>query len=591
MIDPQDYYSKRKEIFEVRVTSLKKKAGWISFFRLLSMVLFIYFLVKGINSGYFVWYTLAAFSLISFIMLVNHHRNLKLSRDRSQAMADINENELSSLGGDFSMFADGREYLDDHHEFTYDLDIFGKKSIFQFLNRTCTLEGKKHLAYDLLNSPFQRDQIGQRQEIYRELAGNPDLMQDFRVAGMLAKDNPEDRLEIMEWMNNSHFAFSTGWRIVMYTLPVIFILILSLGWIIPGLFGYLLPLVFVSFFANGLLLTRINKYHVRISRKHEILKKYTDLNRIIAGGEFTHEVLKSHSATAKLSVDKFQNLDTLMNFLDTRLNVLVGVILNLFFFFDLHIIRLLEEWRLSSRERLDGFFRVPASVDSAISFATCHFNNPGFCWPVIVETGLEATDLGHPLIPEEIRVVNDLVTGDGKRIFMITGANMAGKSTFLRTLGVNMILAGAGAPVCSSAFRFEPLAVITGMRTTDSLAESESYFFAELKRLKRIVEMLKNGDKILILLDEILKGTNSTDKHNGSVALVKKFAENDCLALIATHDLSMGQLAESFPATVLNLHFESYIEGSELKFDYRLRQGIAVNMNASFLMKKMGIIE
>ena len=423
------------------------------------------------------------------------------------------------------------------------------------------------------------------------MAGKPDLMQDFRTAGLLAKDNAEDRLEIMEWMKKSHFAFSTGWRITMYTLPVIFILILSLGWIVPGLFGYVLPLIFVSFFANGLLLTRINKYHTRISRKHEILKKYTDLNRIIAGGEFTHEVLKSHASTAKLSVEKFQILDTLMNFLDTRLNVLVGVILNLFFFFDLHIIRLLEKWRISGRERLDGFFRVPASVDSAISFATFHFNHPGFCWPEIVETGLEAIDLGHPLIPEEIRVVNDLVTVGGKRIFIITGANMAGKSTFLRTLGVNMILAGAGAPVCSSVFRFEPLAVITGMRTTDSLAESESYFFAELKRLKRIVEMLKTGDKILILLDEILKGTNSADKHNGSVALMRKFAENDCLALIATHDLSLGQLAEAFPSTVENLHFESYIEGSELRFDYRLRQGIAVNMNASFLMKKMGIIE
>ena len=280
-----------------------------------------------------------------------------------------------------------------------------------------------------------------------------------------------------------------------------------------------------------------------------------------------------------------------MNYLDTRLNIIIGVALNITFMFDHHIIRLLENWRTTNQEMLDSFFMVPAFFDSVISFSTLHFNHPAFCWPEIQDEGLEARELGHPLIPPDKRVVNDFISGPEEHIFIITGANMAGKSTFLRTMGVNMILAGAGAPVCSSSFRFEPLSVITGMRTTDSLADSESYFFAELKRLKRIVDMLTKGNKILILLDEILKGTNSTDKHAGSVALVKKFAENNCLALIATHDLTLGNLAGEFPSSVKNQHFESYIRGDELRFDYLLKQGIAKNMNASFLMQKMGIIE
>ncbi|HYW94775.1 MAG TPA: hypothetical protein VE870_04255 [Bacteroidales bacterium] len=591
MIIASEYYHERKDRFGKQVKLLRKKTGYVALFRLFTMVLSIYFLIKGINTSHIYWYVLSVSFLVAFVWLVNFHRNLKLKKDKAQALIDININELKAMGGDYSVFENGSEFLNSHHEFTYDLDIFGERSLFQFLNRTCSFEGKSRLARDLLNSPFQRDQISVRQDMYRELAEKPDLMQSFRSAGLLSEDNPGEKEEIMNWLTGSNFNFSSWRKIMMYVIPLAFILIILFGVFFNSLFDYLLPLVLISFVVNGAGMTSVNHYHQKISKKHEILGKYLELNRIIARAKFSHPVLSDYAKSSNSSLEKFRKLNSLMNYLDSRLNIIVGLTLNIIFMFDLHIIRLLESWRMANKDTLDSFFTIPAFVDSAISFSTFHFNNPGFCWPSIKEEGLEARKLGHPLIPADKRVVNDFVTGPKERIFIVTGANMAGKSTFLRTLGVNMILAGTGAPVCSSAFNFEPLSVITGMRTTDSLADSESYFYAELKRLKRIVDMLTRGDKILVLLDEILKGTNSTDKHNGSVALVKKFTGNNCLALIATHDLALGNLADELPSSVVNLHFESYIRGDDLRFDYLLKKGIAKNMNASFLMQKMGIIE
>ncbi len=590
MLKASEYYLERKTAADTELISLKKRMNWVSVFRLLTMIIFVFMLVRGIKTGHPIWYSVSGVSLVSFFLLVSFHRNLTVKADTARALSAINSNELEGLSGNFSVFDPGTEFLDIQHEFTYDLDIFGPGSLFQFLNRTSTCEGKTLLARDLLNSPCQKDQIRIRQDIHRELAGNPDFMQEFRASGSLAGDRSEDKQEIMEWANQVSFAFTLPRIIKMYGIPAVFVLLLLMGFINPAFYKYTIPMIIVSFLANSFGFVQVNRYHEKISKKHEILTKYLGLTRIISECDFTHPLLREYAGRSRSSLSTFRRLDTLMNFLDARLNIIISSPLNLFFMFDLHIIRALENWKKTNREMLDSFFMTPAHMDAAISFSTFHFNNPGFCWPVIQEDGLEARDLGHPLIPEDKRIVNDFLSTNEKKIFIITGANMAGKSTFLRTLGINMILAGAGAPVCSSVFRYEPLEVITGMRTTDSLADSESYFFAELKRLKRIVEMLGKGVKILVLLDEILKGTNSTDKHNGSIALVKRFTRERCMALIATHDLALGKIATSFPSVIVNLHFESYIHGNELRFDYKLKEGIARNMNASFLMKQMGII-
>ncbi len=328
-----------------------------------------------------------------------------------------------------------------------------------------------------------------------------------------------------------------------------------------------------------------------ITRKQETIKKYTGLCRIIAQTSFSHEALREMSASCQSSLLSLKKFDRLIHTLDTRLNLLAGTILNTLFLFDLQVISRLEHWKRANPELVRYLFDIPAEVDAGISIGTFIFNHPGFPMPTISSHQMDAEEIAHPLIHETKRVPNHFSAGKENRLFIVTGANMAGKSTFLRTLGVNMILAGMGAPVCAKRMSFRPVKILTGMRTTDSLAESESYFFAELKRLKMITERLQAGEKLMVLLDEILKGTNSTDKHKGSVALVEKMAgQENCLAIIATHDLSLAEQANIFPEAVQNYCFESYIEKGELIFDYKLKRGVAKNMNAYFLMKKMGII-
>src|SRR5690606_17581719 len=251
----------------------------------------------------------------------------------------------------------------------------------------------------------------------------------------------------------------------------------------------------------------------------------------------------------------------------------------------------LEKWKEGNATQLFEWLAAVHETEVVVSLATFAFNHPGYFFPrVNHERRLSAKGLGHPLLPEEVRVVNDITLDQKSSVMIVTGANMAGKSTFLRSLGVNMVLALAGAPVCANEFDCPFVDLRSGMRTADSLKENQSYFYAELDRLKSIMDELRRGTPLFILLDEILKGTNSNDKQAGSIELVKQLVNYPCLVVIATHDLVLGELANSFPDRIANYSFEATIENDHLSFDYKLKRGVAQTMNATFLMKKMGII-
>jgi DNA mismatch repair ATPase MutS len=259
--------------------------------------------------------------------------------------------------------------------------------------------------------------------------------------------------------------------------------------------------------------------------------------------------------------------------------------------FDLQCVYRLEKWKTENALQLREWLETVEELEMLCSLATFSFNNPAFIFPSINASRiLKAEGAAHPLLSEEERVVNSVTIDSTRSIVIITGANMAGKSTFLRTLGVNVVLAHAGAPVCATAFDCPVLHLRSGMRTADSLKDHQSYFYAELNRLKSIVEELRQGKELLVLLDEILKGTNSTDKLAGSVALVKQLARFPCLVVIATHDLALADLEKEFAGRIRNFCFEPMIQNDQLSFDYKLRDGKAEKMNATFLMKKMGII-
>jgi DNA mismatch repair ATPase MutS len=252
-----------------------------------------------------------------------------------------------------------------------------------------------------------------------------------------------------------------------------------------------------------------------------------------------------------------------------------------------------EHWQARHRRELPQWLEVLAGTDALCSLANFRFNHPKSVFPQVAEDGilLKATGLGHPLIPGRSRVDNPADIPGWKHFTIITGANMAGKSTYLRTVGVNLVLAMAGSAVLSEGMSCSPAHLVTSIRTRDSLQKNESYFYAELKRLKLIIDRLQASDRLIILLDEILKGTNSRDKQGGSRALLEKLLRYHASGLAATHDLALGEMEKDHPGQIVNKCFEVVIEKDLLVFDYKLKDGVAQQMNASYLMKKMGITD
>jgi DNA mismatch repair ATPase MutS len=295
---------------------------------------------------------------------------------------------------------------------------------------------------------------------------------------------------------------------------------------------------------------------------------------------------------AKGGMKEVARLSSLLNLFDQRLNMLLGVILNSFFLFDFIMLRLLENWKDKNRDGIMQWIELIGWTDAMVSLGGFAFNHPDFAFPEFTpQPGpMELRGVGHPLIPDQKRVINDLHI-DSEKVVVITGANMAGKSTFLRSLGINMVLAYTGCPVCAVSFCTTFQGLCSSMRTADSLHDEESYFLAEIRKLQVIVRRMEEGRPLIILLDEVLKGTNTTDKKLGSEGLIRKTIRYPVHCFIATHDLSLGKLEQDHPGKVVNYCFESYIKGMKLTFDYSIRKGIATNMNASFLMKQMGIMD
>jgi len=294
-------------------------------------------------------------------------------------------------------------------------------------------------------------------------------------------------------------------------------------------------------------------------------------------------------ASASVSVKK---LGRLIQAFDTRNNIMVAFVLNGLFLWDYQSIFRLEKWKSANRNSFALWLGMLGQVDAFISLGNYAFNNPGFAYPEISSEGVifSAKNLGHQLIDEKMRICNNFSIGKKGTVCIISGANMAGKSTFLRTVAVNYILGMSGAPVCADEMSFLPSKIFTSMRTIDSLSHNESYFYAELRRLSLLKKMIENGEPVFFILDEILKGTNSDDKSTGSKLFLQRIIENSATGLIATHDTSLGKLESVYP-NVMNKCFEIEIHGEKIIFDYKLQDGVTQKMNAVFLMKQMGILD
>lgn len=595
-MNPENHYTERLSLTEGQLQQVKKQIFRISMLRL---ALFI----AGIAGLYFFFNQTTlliiciCLTFLPLFILVKIHNRFFIRKEWLETQARIIQEELQALSGDYSSFEDGKEYVNPEHPYSFDLDIFGRRSLFQSINRTCTFFGKNRLAKWLQNHLHEKTSIEKRQEMVREISEHTLFREQFRVAGLVHHGQSSDGEKIQAWSQSPAQYLHAGWvKAFIWGVPVInsLLLITSLaGWTSFSWLGLSFGIFLVLSFGIIKQATYIQETYGKQ------LKSLNGYARLIALAKAENwksagmqELMERFNLNGQSPIQALQQLSKELDRLDLRNNQFLYVLLEGSIFFQLQEIVRIERWKVRYGQHISEWLETVGELDALCSLGTFAYNHPQYTYPELTEKPFcfLATQMGHPLMPASQCVKNDATIPSRPFFLIITGANMAGKSTYLRTIGVNYLLACIGAPVCCERLKLYPNQLITSLRTSDSLSDNESYFFAELKRLKRIIDLLNQGQQLFIILDEILKGTNSMDKQKGSFDLIRQFMQLKANGIIATHDLLLGSLIKQFPEEIRNYCFEADIKENELTFSYKLREGVAQNMNACFLMKKMGII-
>lgn len=589
MKNPLVFYNQQKEELEHEASKLKTKLINLGVFRFAVFLTtcFLIYLTFGDFPDVFI-IAFLGFSLFAFLVLkfVNHKREKAILDTK----IEINQTEIKVLNGNFHQLETGKEFINPTHFYSNDIDLFGKGSFFQYTNRTATFDGKKALA-DLFTDN-NIDDIVAKQNAINELSDKVKWRQHFSALASLVSVKNTSK-SIVDWLGNYKAVFPNYLAKIQIGFSVISLLLLGLISFGFLSFSYLTAWFFIGLFITARFLKKTNNLYSETDKARETFKQYHQLLNEIENESFTAKNLAKKQAIIQSENKKastiFKEFSKILDAFDNRNNIVIAVLGNGFFLWDILNACKVEKWISKYKHTVENWFEVVAYFDAQNSLANFKFNHPKFVFPEISSEKMivNSTNLGHPLLKVDKRVDNDFLIDD-EQFFIVTGANMAGKSTFLRTVSLSIVMANCGLPVCAERFKYHPIKLITSMRTSDSLTDDESYFYSELKRLKFIVDQIKT-EKYFIILDEILKGTNSKDKAIGSKKFVEKLSKSKSTGIIATHDVSLCELENEF-TDIKNYYFDAEIINNELHFDYTLKNGVCKNMNASFLLQKMEIV-
>jgi Mismatch repair ATPase (MutS family) len=586
-------YKERAERFQYAASANNRLLKFLSFFRLISFLSIFptaYFLFAVNN---FVA-SICVLGLIAvFLILVKKYIEVEKELEFNQNLVKINQDEINALDRNFKDFDAGHEFIDSQHDYSFDIDLYGNGSLFQAINRTATVKGKKRLSELLNRTQASSEEICQKQAAIGELAGKLDWRHNF----LASKKEAEESQNKIDLILQSYSPLKKA-QLIKYLIAILppltlfLILIEALGFDPFSLYrlAILAQLVVLGRYAKTII-----KFHRQFENQGKLLSQYTSMLTQIETLPTQDKYLESLKVklrhNEKMASTITAELGKMLNQFDYSKNFVLAIILDSVFLWDVRCISKLNDWQQKYSVKLPEWFEVIAEFDASISLANFNFNHPNWATPTVSNEPfrLNAINIGHPLIDESRCVRNNFQMNDENQITIITGANMAGKSTFLRTIGVNLVLASNGCKVFAESFDFSPTRVITNMRTSDNLMNDESYFYAELLRLQSILANLKNGEKLFVIIDEMLKGTNSIDKLNGSKELIKQLIALKTHGIVATHDLGLTELVNT-NSEISNKCFEVDLNENDLSFSYKLTEGVTKTMNATFLMKKMGII-
>jgi hypothetical protein len=582
---------------QAHLDALGKQLNQISLSRLGLFIAEMIFVACIIAWGFnWIYAVLMVATVAFFIVQIKKQGKVQGELDYAKKLLWVYQNEENIILNRNNGYDDGENYESELHPYASDLDVFGPLSLYDFINRCKTVKGMDLLATHL-NSTSERSVILARQEAIKELSEHIDDTFHFRAR--LQNHQPAQLAGVEEKLSRDlpvqlKFTESRFIRGYVAVAPFLLFALLGAGAIWGGTwwnaFGLSALFNAAFIFFN---LKHINPVYYGFSGSAELLKSYAGsiawTEKITWKSTYIKSFFSTGSDSKPVSTE-ITELAAIIQAFDARLNMIVGMFLNLFFLWDLRCAIRLDKWyKGSSAHILKGLERI-SQFEELISFATLHYNEPQWNFPLITNRyHLNALELGHPLIDEHKRIANDYALNIAPTVDVVTGSNMAGKSTFLRTVGVNMVLAFSGAPVCAKSLSLSIFQVLSYMRIKDSLNDQTSTFKAELNRLKMILEVTSTAPNAFVLIDEMLRGTNSRDKFLGSQVFIEKMIAQQTTALFATHDLALSEMEEDYPQQVRNYHFDIQITESEMQFDYKLKHGACKTFNAAILLKQIGL--
>jgi hypothetical protein len=595
---PKAYYSEQWSKADEGLSICKKEINQLALARLLVLI--------GGAAGMFwvvqqkqLWAVLALFFglIILFFYLVQKQSKAEKRKQYWLDLRWVNQNELDLLDGKESAYSDGKEFADGSHPYADDLDVLGPKSLYALFNRASTTRGQRILAEWMLSTDAL-EEVKARQEAVKEMIPAYTWSQQFQTALVSHVHRKQDVTPILKQLLEPQ-RFSIGWGFLRKYVPLAPFIVLALGvlgwWWTPA-WGWMMVVLLLHLMLALAVTGKVNQISYGVDRIGKVLSTFAEAILLIEQQTWKSPWMQKWSSRLTLdtqgkTVSKaFSELGHLLQQLDVRLNLLVGQVLNMVMLWDFKQVFALQTWRKQYGEAVMEGIEVLAQVEAMDSLATGARNHPHWTFPQCVGESrplLLAKAMDHPLIPEHISVSNDY---DHRvhQVSLITGSNMAGKSTFLRTIGANVVLAFSGTKVAAQDMQVSEMHMLTYMRIKDSLQEQTSTFKAELNRMQYILHEVERDPKAFFLIDEMLRGTNSVDKYLGSKAIILKLLALQGKGVVATHDLQLAELAHQH-ASIQNYHFDIQVQQDEMLFDYKLKEGPCTIFNASLLLKGIGI--
>ncbi len=581
-----------KKLLQI-VQQRRKRIAWLRLFVALLTFLVLYKTWNLVSIGILLFEAVAGLAV--FLYIVSKDANSKEEAENLQWLIHINEEEIKIGKGDYRHRYSGMEYLPSEHTYAADLDLLGDASLYQYLNRCTSQQGKGLLANRLLH-PSLKEKVEAEQEAAGDLKTKIEFIQQMQAFGLANPVTNSTEKKIGTWLKMQSVFSARKWYWLSMAFPFLTLAFIGLylySLIPSSLFLGLMFLCYLTAFGISAKISHTYETLSQLTPEIETLQKQLNLIEEQNFNSKKSKLLQQYliSSSGKSTSAELKYLYGILNRFDIRLNHFAFFFLNTLFLWDLHQLLALNRWKERNQPNITNWFVVIAEMEYSDTLAILSFNHPDWCKPIITDRffHFQASAVGHPLIQKEARVDNSFhLEGKGK-VAVITGSNMGGKSTFLRSLGINAVLALMGANASAESLSLSVMNLMSSMRVSDNLSESASTFYAELKKLKTIIEATNAHQEVFILLDEILRGTNSLDRHTGSVALLKQLIQKEAVAVIATHDVELAKLKETYTEAIENYHFDVQAEGNELYFDYKLKEGICQSLNASILMKNIGI--